>query len=103
MEETEDVEKDYEALKATYDGMVVEATAMFKSATFDLEMMAPKKVNWDLKARLAPQLRTLQRRTQRALADMARENVRGAASTGNVNLNISSNIAAVSDDDDDDL
>lgn len=101
MEESEDVEKDYEELKSTYEAMATEATLMFKSGTSDLEMMAPKKVNWDLKARLAPQMRLLQRQTQRALVELARENV---GRSGSLGRNVGNIVAtrAVSDDDDDD-
>jgi len=102
MEESEDVEKDYEILKSTYDAMVTEANVMFKSGgAADLEMMAPKKVNWDLKARLVPQMRLLQRQTQRALLELARENV---ARSGSLGRNVGNIVAtrAVSDDDDDD-
>lgn len=42
-------------------------------------VIAPKKPNWDLKRDVAPRLDVLERRTQRAIADLLRERVTAAA------------------------
>lgn len=49
-----------------------QAAAKFASAALDLENMIPKKANWELKRSLKPRLDILERRTQRALAELAR-------------------------------
>ena len=47
-----------------------------------LAAVAPKKPAWDLKRDLQPRLDKLERRTQRAIADILREQARGRGSSG---------------------
>jgi coiled-coil domain-containing protein 12 len=42
-------------------------------------MLAPRRVNWDLKRDVEPKLEKLERRTRRALVDIAREEERKRA------------------------
>ena len=45
----------------------------------DPSMLAPRRVNWDLKRDVEPKLEKLERRTRRALVDIAREEERKRA------------------------
>ena len=45
----------------------------------DPSMLAPRRVNWDLKRDVEPKLQKLERRTRRALVDIAREEERKRA------------------------
>ena len=44
----------------------------------DLGNLAPKKVDWDLKRDIGPKLEKLERRTQRAIAEMLRDKLAAA-------------------------
>jgi coiled-coil domain-containing protein 12 len=59
-------------MEAEHEAALSAATSKFRSAALDLSNMVPKKSNWELKRALAPQLERLERRTQRAVYELAR-------------------------------
>lgn len=66
----------------------------------DLINLAPRKPDWDLKRDVAKKLEKLERRTQRAIAELIRERLQAS----NEDLALAVNAAAVdsrNDDDDD--
>ncbi|XP_074595248.1 coiled-coil domain-containing protein 12 [Brevipalpus obovatus] len=44
--------------------------------SIDLENLAPKKIDWDLKRNISKKLNKLERRTKRAMAEIIRERIR---------------------------
>merc|ERR1712137_376121 len=54
--------------------------AVKENQTRDVLNLAPKKANWDLKRDLSTKMETLDKRTQNALAKLARENMKKLAS-----------------------
>ncbi|KAL5267884.1 hypothetical protein ACHWQZ_G004813 [Mnemiopsis leidyi] len=50
--------------------------ASSQSADIDLNTLAPRKANWDLKRDVEKKLAKLERRTKRAMAEMIREKLR---------------------------
>lgn len=75
------------------------ANAKFADPSSDLKNMAPKKLNWDLKRAVEPKLNILQKRTQEALLELARERL--AASGGGDKLaSAVANASRLSSDDD---
>lgn len=58
------------------------ANAKFGDEALDTENMVPKKGNWDLKRVLAPKLELLEKRTQRAILEIARARLATGGDTG---------------------
>lgn len=81
VEETIPADSELEKMVVEHRAALEEANAKFNDPSTDLENMAPKKVNWDLKAQLEPKLAVLRKQTQRALEDIVREKVT-ASGTG---------------------
>ena len=68
--------------------------------------MAPRKVDWDLKRDIAPKLEKLERRTQKAIAELIRERLQEAEAQGEEDLankvNAGANAARRAAENDDD-
>mmetsp|Transcript_885 Transcript_885/g.2625 ORF Transcript_885/g.2625 Transcript_885/m.2625 type:complete len:140 (-) Transcript_885:127-546(-) len=65
-----------EAVKLAQEKMAVETVERTGSAPdddVDLLNLAPQKIDWDLKRDIAPKLEKLERRTQRAIAELINE------------------------------
>ncbi len=85
---------------------VKEELAQEKSALeieqLDFTNLAPRKPDWDLKRDIAPKLEKLERRTQKAIAELIRERLQGqSADLANV-VAAGAGYAAVGGDDDED-
>lgn len=61
-------------MEDSHEALLKDAAQRFASPALDIENKIPKKVAWDLKNALAPQLERLERRTQVALDELARSN-----------------------------
>ena len=63
--------------------------------------MAPRKPDWDLKRDIAPKLEKLERRTQRAIAELIRERLQeeDLANAVSAGANAARNTAADEDED----
>ncbi len=73
VEETVSVDAELEKRKEEQKLVIDAANAKFADPATDLENMAPKKPNWDLKRQLAPKLALLQKRTQKSLLEILSE------------------------------
>lgn len=102
VEETEPADTELKRMQEEYDKMMSDANAKFNNPVTDLDIIVPKKVNWDLKMQIAPKLKTLQRQTHRALLEMAREKVAGGAGIQLVSAVAQASQVSSNDDDDDD-
>lgn len=74
-ESTPDPGHDFADVQAEQDQLLSTVASKFASETLDLENMIPKKANWELKRALKPSLDRLERRTQRALVEMAHASI----------------------------
>ena len=54
---------------------MADAELKFANPDTDLDILAPKKINWDLKMQFEPKQRLLQRQTHKALLEIVREKV----------------------------
>lgn len=102
VEETEPADTELKRLREEYDKMLSDANAKFNNPATDLDIIVPKKVNWDLKLQFAPKLKTMQRQTHRALLEMAREKVADGAGTQLVSAVAQASQLASNDEDEDD-
>jgi len=68
-------DEDGDATTTTTEGLALEPNV----GDVDPSMLAPRRANWDLKRDVEPKLEKLERRTQRALVDIAREEERKRA------------------------
>ncbi len=101
VEETEPADTQLKRWRDGYEKMISDANAKFNNPDSDLDIIVPKKVNWDLKLQFAPKLKTLQRETHRALLEMAREKVAGGAGAQLVSAVAQASQLASNDDDED--
>ncbi|XP_063685480.1 coiled-coil domain-containing protein 12-like [Bolinopsis microptera] len=62
------------SIVSTVTGILDKATA--QSTEVDLNTLAPRKANWDLKRDVEKKLSKLERRTKRAMAEMIREKLK---------------------------
>lgn len=99
IEETEPAETELEKMITEYKVAMEEADAKFEDPSSDLENIAPKKVNWDLKMQLEPKLATLRKQTQRALMEIVRDKV-SANGTGTQLASAVSNADELSSEED---
>lgn len=72
-DEFEDVSMVVADTQAEYDAVLSAAADKFRSAQLDVDNIVPKKANWELKRALKPKLDRLEKRTERALLELARE------------------------------
>jgi coiled-coil domain-containing protein 12 len=90
---------------AEQDAVLSAANVKFASAALDFDNMVPKKSNWELKRALKPRLDRLERRTQRALLELAREAAQRQAGSAEGGEQLARSVAGAqlvdSDDDDD--
>ncbi|KAF0296695.1 Coiled-coil domain-containing protein 12 [Amphibalanus amphitrite] len=70
-----EVSGQYQYVDADGQNVVVKYTAG-KNGFQDIAQLAPRKPDWDLKRDLAPRLERLERRTQRAIAELIRQRLR---------------------------
>lgn len=70
-ENSEDPSAEFTTVQAEQDQLLSTVASKFANEMLDLDNMIPKKANWELKRALKPSLDRLERRTQRALVEMA--------------------------------
>ncbi|XP_046565106.1 coiled-coil domain-containing protein 12-like [Haliotis rubra] len=68
----------------------------------DLLNLAPRKPDWDLKRDIAPKLEKLEKRTQRAIAELIRDRLKASQEDLASVVNASEAVARADADDDDD-
>ncbi|XP_071100901.1 coiled-coil domain-containing protein 12-like [Haliotis cracherodii] len=68
----------------------------------DLLNLAPRKPDWDLKRDIAPKLEKLEKRTQRAIAELIRERLKASQEDLASVVNASEAVARADEDDEDD-
>lgn len=66
---------DVTLVQSEQDQLLSHALSKFASTALDLDNMIPQKSNWELKRALKPRLDQLERRTQRALVELAHASV----------------------------
>lgn len=96
-------------IESTQEALLASVAAKFASPSLDLENMIPKKSNWDLKRAVAPQLRKLEKRTQKALRELQleavqrRRNDTDQEASGRILAQTVAHVELPESDDDDDL
>lgn len=81
MEETDAANKEWENWESEFDAEMADAEHKFANPDTDLQILAPKKINWDLKMEFEPKARLLQRQTHKALLEIVREKVANATTS----------------------
>lgn len=68
----------------------------------DITNLAPRKITWDLKRDISKKMHILERRTQKAIAELIRERLKGAEEDISQAVNIGTERPQVNVDDDED-
>uniref|UniRef100_A0A7S0BL71 Coiled-coil domain-containing protein 12 n=1 Tax=Rhodosorus marinus TaxID=101924 RepID=A0A7S0BL71_9RHOD len=74
-EKPKDPEEIVQEVMSAQEKMIMECKEKLLVASKDLNKLAPKKANWDLKRDISGKLEKLERRTQRSILELVRQRV----------------------------